>query len=105
MIRNCGINYGVTITILPTSNGIAVNLNIGKKLNWIVMCAELGDVTEEEINDLREGLCIVLFKSINKGLRLTLTELIAHNCGNIVHSELGTIEELANEHSDYFKNL
>lgn len=103
--HNCGIDYAVTITILPTSNGIAANLNIGKKLSWIIMCADLDELTEAEINDLGEGICIVLFKPIKKGFKLTLIELIAHNTGNIIHSELGAIEKLANEHSDYFKNL
>ena len=105
MKLNCGIDYAVTVTILPTSVGIGINLNLNKKMNWVVMCAMLDELSTQEIEELGDGMCIVLFKSLQKGFKLSLPELIAHNSGNVIHSELDKVSRLANEHSDYFKNL
>jgi len=101
----CGIANGVTITILPVSQGVTVNLNLNRRMNWMVICAKLQDLTSKQIEKLGDGICIVLFKSLNKGLKVTFPELINHNASNIRHPDLAVIEQLANANRDYFKDL
>lgn len=74
-------------------------------MNWMVVCTKLKYLTKEQIEKLGDGICIVLFKSLNKGLRLTLPELINHNLGNLQNSDLAAIEQIYNAHLDYFKDL
>lgn len=100
-----GIAGGVTITVLPIYEEVIVNLNLNKKMNWMVVCTKLKYLTKEQIEKLGDGICIVLFKSLNKGLRLTLPELINHNLGNLQNSDLAAIEQIYNAHLDYFKDL
>jgi len=90
-----GVDHGVTITIFPSSEGIAVNLNLNKRMNWVVICAKCQDLTSEQIKTLGGGICIVLFKPLNKGLKMTLLELIAHNLGKSIHPDLAEIEKSA----------
>lgn len=103
--EHLGIDYGVTITIVPVSEGVAVNLNLNKRMNWIVVCAKKQDLTIEQIKSLGDGVCIILFKSLKQGFKITLPELINHNLGNIQHPELAKIEQLAKMSSGYFENL
>ncbi len=103
--EHCGVAHGVTITVLPASDLIGINLNLSRKMNWSVVCAKIQDLTNEQIEKIKDGICVVLFKSLDKGVRVTLPELIAHNLGNIQHPELAEIEHQANIHSDYFQNL
>jgi len=102
---NCGIDYAVTITILPLSEGIAINLNISTKLNWVIKCATYDELSAQDIEVLGHGICIVLFKPLQLGFKLGLPELIAHNSGSAIHPKLDKVSKLANEHRDYFKNL
>lgn len=101
----CGISNGVTITIIPSSKYVTLNLNISKKMNWTIGIAEIDDVKELIQEDLEHGLCVVLFKSLDKGLSLTLPELIAHNSGNIINPELAEIEKISGSSEGYFENL
>lgn len=103
--EHCGATHGVTITVLRVSEVIAVNLNLNRKMNWAVVCAKIQDLTNEQIEKIRDGICIVLFKPLDKVVKVTLPELIAHNLGNIRHPELAEIEHQANMHSDYFQDL
>ena len=102
---NCGVDHGTTITILPVSKNVAINLNIGRKINWVIMCTELENLSEENIFKLGNGACFVFFKAINRCVCLSLQELMTHNSGNIHHSELTEIDAMVGKHNDYFKNL
>ena len=103
--KECGVSNGVTLTILPISKYIALNLNISRKMNWTIVIAENEPIQDYINKELEQGLCVVLFKSINKGIRLTLPELIAHNSRNIIQPELGEIEKLTGKSEGYFENL
>lgn len=103
--KECGVSNGVTLTILPTSKYIALNLNISRKMNWTIAIAK-NEIIQDCINkEVEHGLCVVLFKSINKGISLTLPDLVAHNSRNIIHPELGEIEKLTGKSEGYFENL
>lgn len=101
----CGVSNGVTITIIPSSKYVTLNLNISKKMNWTIGIAEIDDVKDLIQEDLEHGFCVVLFKSLDKGLSLTLPELIAHNSGNIINPELAEVEKISGSSEGYFENL
>ena len=100
-----GEDSAVTITILPSPKGVAVSLNLGASLNWVVMCASHEGLTEEDIGPLREGLVIVLYRQLQRGVTLTLPEYVAHKCGSVPHSALTEISARLSLYPDYFKNL
>lgn len=102
--EHCGVSNAVTVTILPVSTRIVVNLNLNRKMNWTITCAKVDDISNELMHELGDGICIVLYKTLNKGLKLGLPELLAHNLGNIEHSELASVEKLVDLHSNYFQS-
>jgi len=103
--KECGASNGVTLTILPASKYVTLNLNISRKMNWTIGIAEIEDVKDFLKDDLEHGLCVVLFKSLGKGLSLQLPDLIAHNSGNIINPELAEVEKLSGKSGGYFENL
>ncbi len=103
--EKCGIANGATITIHPVHNDIIVNLNLNRKMNWFIKSTQLDIVKDFITDDLKNGLCIVLFKTLNKGIKISFPDLIAHNHGNILHPELAAIQKQSDLHNDYFKNL
>jgi len=80
-------------------------LNISRKMNWTIGIAETETVKDYINEELEHGLCIVLFKSLNKGISLALPDLIAHNSKSITHAQLDEIEKLAGKSEEYFENL
>tara|TARA_R110001583_G_C5659583_1_gene409519 strand:+ start:3704 stop:4858 length:1155 start_codon:yes stop_codon:yes gene_type:complete len=103
--KECGVLNGVTLTVLPSQKYMTLNLNISRKMNWTIAIAETEVVKDFIDEELKHGLCIVLFKSLNKGISLTLPDLIAHNSKNITHSQLDEVEKLAGKSEGYFENL
>lgn len=100
-----GVDYGVTITVIPVVQKIGIILNIGKVLAFAVMCAELKELSTSHIDRLGEGLSFVLCNPLQKSVQLTMPELIAHNLGTMKHPELLQIERIASERMSYFQNL
>jgi hypothetical protein len=104
--KNCGIKYGVTITVLQINDAIVINLNIGQQLNWAVQCAKINDLNQKDIEIIGEdGMCIVIFKPIGKCVVLSFAEFIAHKNGLQFNEELSKIEEKIRDNSNYFSNL
>ncbi|WP_035054886.1 HNH endonuclease [Andreprevotia chitinilytica] len=95
----------VTIMIIPTPEGVAVNLNLGESLNWVIKCASYENLTEDDIHPLREGRVLLLYRQLQRAFDLALPEYIAHKCGNQPHPELTGISAKLALHRDYFKNL
>lgn len=100
-----GEKSAVTIAILPSPEGVAVTLNIGSSLNWVVMCASHEDLTEEDISPLQDGQVIVLYRQLQQGVVLGLPEYLAHKCGSHPHPELTAISAKSSLYCDYLKNL
>ena len=74
-------------------------------MNWVIGIAEIEDVKECIGEDLKHGLCVLLFKPLGKGISLPLPELIAHNSNNILHPKLVEVKNLAGKGICYFENL
>lgn len=100
-----GFKNGVTITLMPMPEGVVLNLNIRQQMHWVVVCAQLSELSSEQLDALGDGLCFVLFRPLKKVIELSLPELVAHNSGNIAHNELAQVESLAGKQNDYFATL
>lgn len=103
--KTLGVEHAVTLSILSSPHGVGVNLDIGKKRNWFVLCCESNDLTESQLLEYGEGRSYVIFRSARECIELNVPHLIAHNSGNIKHARLNEIQERANKHSNYFANL
>lgn len=103
--HHLGVDYGVTITIVPVDKKVGVVLNVGRELAFAVMCAELKELSAAHVSQLGQGFSLVLLESLQKSVKLTVPELIAHNLGTVKHSELSRVEKIVNERMDYFRNL
>ncbi len=101
----CGFNNAVTLTIIPAGQHLALNLNLSRKMNWNIALAEIEDIRELMGEDMRHGTCVILFKTLGKGVSISLPELIAHNHNIVTHQDLAEAEGLANKSVGYFENL
>jgi len=100
-----GVRSGVTVSLLPMPQGIILNLNIGQKLNWVVLCVKREDLPTEQLKLSDDGSCFVIYKPLSQVVQITLPDLVAHNSGNLPNPELEAIELKRGVHSGYFKNL
>ncbi|MGK0290780.1 MAG: hypothetical protein ACI86H_002243 [bacterium] len=101
----CGLEYAVTISILPGKEGILINLNINTELNSTIICASYDDLNQQDLDAIGIGICIVLVKPLKLCVTLTIPELVAHKSGNKIHPKLGEISNQIDQYKDYFKNL
>ena len=90
---------------MPSKDGIAVNLNINGQLNWTVMCASYENIGKKDKEKIKDGIVIILYRYLQRGIVLTFPEYIAHKINSSPNTELLEIASLADKHSDYFKNL
>ena len=103
--QECGVDFGTTISLIPSNGFVALNLNINRKLNWVINCVDFSQIEKEEIEALKQGKCFVLIKPRCKVIELNLEELIAFNSGSHKIEELATIREQVDSHRDFFKDL
>ncbi len=103
--EQCGVSNGVTITMLRVSMSVAIILNINRRMSWVIKCANITDVNSLMVDELSEGVSIVLFKTLGKGFKLKLFELISHNQGISINPELYEIEKKSGLYKDYFKEF
>ena len=103
--KQSGVSNGVTLLIMPIGDYVTLNLNISRTMNWVIGIAQINDVKDLIDSKLKQGLCVVLYKSINKGVTLSFPELIAHNSGNMLNPELTKIEALSGKNTGYFQSL
>lgn len=100
-----GEQHAVTLVIMRSTEGVAINLNIGISLSWTVMCATYEGLKNEDLEYLGEGKVIILYKYLQKAICLTLPEYLAYKLGRFQHDELNAINEKINKHENYFKHL
>lgn len=102
-----GVPYGTTISIiLKNNNLIIMNLNISMELNYSIQCGEIEELDNQEANLFEQGgLCIVIYKSLQRVVELGLDEFLAHKSGNRINDKLSEIESMIHNNEDYFKNL
>ncbi|USR97047.1 HNH endonuclease [Aliivibrio fischeri] len=103
--QECGVDFGTTISLIPTNGHIALNLNINRKLNWLISCTESERVSPDLVDSLGFGKCFILVKPLNKVIELSLGELLAFNDGAVFNSELEEIKNKVNAHRGFFANL
>ena len=100
-----GEENSVTIIIQPFPEGITLSLNLGTSLNWIIKFAELNNLSSKEIELIKDGYVILLFRQLKRGITMTLADYLAHKTGLKKHAELLEISSMFELHKDYFKNL
>jgi hypothetical protein len=100
-----GESNGVTFIIQRIQDQIGLNLSIGTTLNWTVQCASCDNLTADDLARIGDGMVIILYKPLQRGLTLTLPQYMAHKCGAHINAEIVEINAKANKHIDYFKNL
>lgn len=100
-----GCENAVTLTLLPNSVGLGINLNISNSLNWVAQCALNEDLDNDDLQKIGNGLVIVLFKTLKKGIVLEYPEFLAYKTGSYQNDELNDIYHQMDKHKDYFKNL
>lgn len=100
-----GHPYAVTVLVLPSNEGISINLNIGTYLNWTVMSVSRETLDQDDFARVKDGFIIILFKSLQKGFHLTWPRYLAHKTGVDPFPELVRISELAERHANYFNTL
>lgn len=97
--------HAVSLIIMPSKEGVAVNLSIGKELSWTVMCASYEGLEKSDLECLREGEVILLYKHLQKGLSLSLPEYLAYKLGHVQHPFLTGLNERVNKNEGYFSEL
>lgn len=102
---HCGVKYGVTITVIPSPESITINLNINQSMNWSITCARVSELSQQNISELGDGICIILYKTLQTGFQISLTDLLAHNSKAKTIPKLRQIEESAGRHNHYIESL
>ena len=101
-----GVPYGTTISILKDDNLLIMNLNINMELNYSIQCGEFEKLDDQEAKLFeQEGLCIVIYKSLQQVVELGFNEFLAHKNQNCINNKLAEIESMIRKNEDYFKNL
>lgn len=105
LTSTCGFNNSVTLTVMPSEQHLALNLNLSRKMNWNIAIAEMEDIRDLMGEDIRDGMCVILFKTLGKSISISLPELINHNQNLVTHQDLAEVQRLANQSTDYFESL
>lgn len=100
-----GEEHAVSLIILPTGDGVAVNINIGKAMSSTVMCAECKDLNSAELDYIRDGKVMLIYKHLQTSVSLSLPEYMAYKIGNLHIPRLAEINDRISKNKDYFKNL
>ena len=104
--RLLDVPNGTTISILKSNNLLIMNLNIGTELNYSIQCGEIEELDSQEAEIFDQGgLCIVIYKPLQRFIELGLYEFIAHKSGDYINNDLSEIESMLHNNEDYFKNL
>lgn len=101
-----GVPYGTTISIFKNNNELIMNLNIGMVLNYTIQCGEIEKLDNQEAKLFEQGgICVVIYKSLQRFIELGFYEFLAHKSGDYINSDLTEIETMICDNEDYFKNL
>lgn len=106
ILRHTGIQHGIVVAVIIIGDAVVISLNIGQKLHWCIQCAKVSELSQKDRNKIgQDGLCIVLYKSLNEAFVISFKELLSHNNGDIKNTNITRNESLINKHSGYFENL
>lgn len=88
-----GFPNAVTLVLLLSQDGVAINLNINSQLNWTVLCASNENLTAEDVAKIHDGQVLLLVRALQAGIYLDLPSYLAYRSGITLNSELDTILE------------
>lgn len=91
--RLVGFPNAVTLVMLSSQDGVAINLNINSQLNWTVLCASNENLTAEDFAKIDEGQVLLLVRALKTGIYLDLPSYLAYRSGVTPNSELNAILE------------
>lgn len=97
--------WAVTIIIMPTPVGLAINLNLGFSHGWTLLGADAQTLSQDVIQKIEGGLVLVLYKSLQKGVLMRLHEYINYKLEHSTHPLLSPISHTIQSNKTYFKNL
>jgi hypothetical protein len=92
-VRLFGIKNTITLMIMQDKQDIALNLNIGTKLNSVTKIASKNALTPDDLEKIGEGIVIILCKPMKIGIEIKFREYIQYKCGHINHPELDRIAQ------------
>ncbi|WP_064120715.1 HNH endonuclease [Pseudomonas fluorescens] len=96
--RLVGFPNAVAIVLLPTQDGIAINLNINSQLNWTVLCAPNDVLTAEDVAKIGDGQILLLVRALRTCIHLELPSYLAYKSGVSKHPELSALLERSERH-------
>lgn len=88
-----GFPSAITVVLLSTPDGVAVNLNISSQLNWTILCAPSEILTTEDVAKIGDGQVLLLVRALQIGVHLELPCYLAYKIGITSHAELNLILE------------
>jgi len=101
-----GFSNAVTLVLLSSQCGIAVNLNINSQLNLTILCAPREALTAEDFAIVGDGQVLVLVPALKIGIYLDLPSYLAYKSGVTTHSELNAIlEQSARNRTEIWSQL
>lgn len=100
-----GERYAVTLLILPSPDGILLNLNLGARLNWTIKCASIEGIDSAAIQALGYGRIIFLYRQLQWGVEMALEDYVAHKTGSIPNADLTALGQRIRPFDDYIAGL
>jgi hypothetical protein len=100
-----GDKNSVTLMIMPSPDGVAINLNIGAALHWTVKCADLSRTTPESLAKIQGGRVITLYRQLQWGTEMALMDYVAHKSRAMVNPQLAEISARLNTSPNYLQGL
>ena len=100
-----GEQYAISLVILPCKEGVVASLNIGKGTSSAVMCASYEGLNPADIESIRDGKIILLYKHIQTSVSLSLPEYLSYKLGHLKHPRLTEINSRISKNEGYFRNL
>lgn len=100
-----GDKNAVTLMIMPSQEGVAINLNIGAALHWTVKCADLSSTSPELLTEIQGGRVITLYRQLQWGNEMALMDYVAHKSGAIVDPQLAAISARLSSNTNYLQGL
>lgn len=86
-----GFPNAVTLVLLPTHEGLSINLNINSQLNWTVQCASLEILTADDVAKIGDGQILLLVRALKTGIYIDFPFYLACKSGLTSHSGLNEI--------------
>lgn len=88
-----GVPGAVTLIIRLNDAGVVVELIIDNRFRRGIMCATRSGLSETDLEALRDGVVVVLFRKLGRAFEMSLPAYVAHELGVRPHPGLAEIAE------------